>query len=296
MKRATARPKGLADLTSTQLQAGIERLTKLVDRVRQFDPRSVVQQYDIPNVEQLSAAIDEALVRTFGPDTLDYDRYHYAAEFDNGPHNYAYEVPIAEVHQSLSRSKSRNIALLEQAVETLRERLAEMPPSPSIADLVNAPSPTVAVREPKKSRRIFVVHGHDEGAREAVARFLEKIGFEPIILHERANQGRTVIEKVEAHSDVAFAVVLLTPDDEGCIKGGSPEPRARQNVLLELGYFIGKLTRARVCTLKVGELEIPSDWGGVVDEPFDRSGAWRQTLARELAAAGFDIDWNLVMQ
>jgi predicted nucleotide-binding protein len=65
---------------------------------------------------------------------------------------------------------------------------------------------------------------------------------------------------------------------------------------LELGYFIGKLTRARVCTLKVGELEIPSDWGGVVDEPFDRSGAWRQTLARELAAAGFDIDWNLVMQ
>jgi hypothetical protein len=218
MKGPTARPKGLADLTSAQLQAGIERLTKLVDRVRQFDPRSVVQQYDIPNVEQLSAAIDEALVRTFGPDTLDYDRYHYAAEFDNGPHNYAYEVPIAEVHQSLSRSKSRNIALLEQAVETLRERLAEMPPSPSIADLVNAPSPTVAVREPKKSRRIFVVHGHDEGAREAVARFLEKIGFEPIILHERANQGRTVIEKVEAHSDVAFAVVLLTPDDEGCIR------------------------------------------------------------------------------
>lgn len=232
---------------------------------------------------------------TFGPDTLDYDRYRHASEFDNGPHNYAYEVPIAEVHQSLSRSKSRNIALLEQAIETLRERLAEMPPSPSIADLVNAPRQMV-VTETEKSRRIFVVHGHDDGPREAVARFLEKMGFDPIILHERANQGRTVIEKVEAHSDVAFAVVLLTPDDEGCVKVGTPEPRARQNVLLELGYFIGKLTRARVCTLKAGELEIPSDWRGVVDEPFDRGGAWKQTLARELAAAGFEIDWNIVMQ
>jgi predicted nucleotide-binding protein len=171
-----------------------------------------------------------------------------------------------------------------------------MPPSPSIADLVKATSQSTAVVEPNRSRRVFIVHGHDEGAREAVARFLERIGFEPIILHERANQGRTVIEKVEAHSEVGFAVVLLTPDDVGCIKGGSPEPRARQNVLLELGYFIGKLTRARVCTLKVGELDIPSDWRGVVDEPFDKGGAWKQTLARELAAADFEIDWNLVMK
>jgi predicted nucleotide-binding protein len=196
------------------------------------------------------------------------------------------------VHQSLSRSKAQNIALLEQAIETLRERLAEMPASPSIADLVTTPSQ----KAHPTSGRIFVVHGHDDGAREAVARFLEKMGFEPIILHERANQGRTVIEKVEAHSDVGFAVVLLTPDDEGCVKGGTPEPRARQNVLLELGYFLGKLSRARVCTLKVGELEIPSDWRSVVDEPFDKGGAWKQTLARELEAAGFKIDWNLVMR
>jgi predicted nucleotide-binding protein len=115
-------------------------------------------------------------------------------------------------------------------------------------------------------------------------------------LHERANQSRTVIEKIEGYSDVGFAVVLLTPDDEGNLKGGEPQPRARQNVLLELGYFIGKLTRACVCTLKVGELEIPSDWRGVIDEPFDSGGAWKQTLARELNAAGYDIDWNKVMR
>ena len=114
------------------------------------------------------------------------------------------------------------------------------------------------------SNRIFIVHGHDGEARETVARFLEKLGFEPVILHEQANRGRTIIEKVEVNSDVGFAVILLTPDDEGCARGGVPEPRVRQNVLLELGYFIGLLGRDRVCALMRGEITIPSDFAGVV--------------------------------
>lgn len=146
------------------------------------------------------------------------------------------------------------------------------------------------------ARKAFVVHGHDEGAREAVARFLERIGFEAVILHEQANQGRTVIEKIEAHGDVGFAVVLLTPDDVGSVKGGDPQPRARQNVLLELGYFIGRLGRSRVCALKRGEVEIPSDFGGVVYETFDAGSGWKAALARELQAAGFDIDWNTIFK
>ncbi|WP_417069211.1 TIR domain-containing protein [Niveibacterium terrae] len=146
------------------------------------------------------------------------------------------------------------------------------------------------------SRKVFIVHGRDDGARETVARFLERVGLEAIILHEQANQGRTVIEKVIAHGDVGFAVVLLTPDDEGCIKGGSPGPRPRQNVLLELGYFIGRLGRDKVCALKRGDLEIPSDFAGVVWEAMDSGGAWKQALARELVAAGHSIDWNVVMR
>lgn len=146
------------------------------------------------------------------------------------------------------------------------------------------------------ARKAFVVHGHDEGAREAVARFLERIGFEAIILHEQANQGRTVIEKIEAHGEVGFAVVLLTPDDVGGVKDGHIQPRARQNVLLELGYFIGRLGRSRVCALKRGDVEIPSDFGGVVYEPFDPAGGWKSAIGRELQAAGFEIDWNKVMK
>ena len=89
------------------------------------------------------------------------------------------------------------------------------------------------------TNKVFIVHGHDEGMREAVARFLERIGFEAIILHEQANQGRTVIEKIVTHGDVGFAVVLLTPDDDGCKKGETPPGnRARvREALLSLAIL-----------------------------------------------------------
>lgn len=155
---------------------------------------------------------------------------------------------------------------------------------------------TLPAKSEPAARKVFVVHGHDDGARESVARFLEKLQFEPIILHEQANQGRTIIEKVEAHGDVGFAIVLLTPDDEGNAKGQTPQPRARQNVILELGYFIGRLGRSRVMALKQGDIEIPSDFHGVVYESFASGGAWRDAVGRELQAAGFEIDWNVVMR
>jgi predicted nucleotide-binding protein len=134
------------------------------------------------------------------------------------------------------------------------------------------------------------------GRAEAVARFLEKLGFEPIILHEQANQGRTIIEKFEKHSDVGFAVVLLTPDDIGGAAEGSQKPLPRQNVILELGYFIGRLGRERVCALKTGDLELPSDILGVVWTAFDEAGGWKQGLAKENKAAAYKIDWNRVMR
>ena len=116
-------------------------------------------------------------------------------------------------------------------------------------------------------------------------------------MNEQANLGRTIIEKVEANAGVGFAVILLTPDDLGRAKEvDNLEPRTRQNVLLELGYFIAKLGRERVCALKRGIVEIPSDFAGIVWEEFDGAGAWKQKLGRELNAVGYQIDWNLVMK
>lgn len=147
----------------------------------------------------------------------------------------------------------------------------------------------------KLSNKIFVVHGHDEGAREAVARFVERLGFEAIILHEQTNCGRTIIEKIEVHGNVGFAVVLLTPDDFGGKAGGEAKPRARQNVVLELGYFVGRLGRGRVCALLRGELEIPSDFSGVAYQSMDSAGAWKSALAKELEDAGYGISWSRIM-
>lgn len=272
-------------LSEADIRAGIDRLKRRIGEVRAFDPNTVMEQFDTPEVDRLSSSINDALVRTFGENTADYNRYRSAEEFNNGPFNYSFETNIAEVRQSLARSRNSSIAILESAVTSLEERLSEL------QSAANSPA---SVEPGEPSRKVFIVHGHDEGMREAVARFVAQIGFNPIILHEQPNKGRTIIEKVEANSDVRFAVVLLSPDDHGAENGAATRPRARQNVLLELGYFIGKLGRENVCALKRGEIELPSDFAGVVWEPYDAQG-WKQSLAKELKAAGFQIDWNKVM-
>lgn len=108
-----------------EMRQGIDRLTKRLADVSAFEPTSVTQQNNIPHVEALAASVDDSLRRTFGADTLDYGNYSDAAFFDNGPFNYAFQVPISQVHASLSRSKARSIALLTQAIKSLEERLAE---------------------------------------------------------------------------------------------------------------------------------------------------------------------------
>lgn len=151
---------------------------------------------------------------------------------------------------------------------------------------------------PENTRRIFIVHGHDEEAKLQVARFLEHGGFEPIILHEQPNQGKTVIEKFETYSDVAFAIILYTECDIGRDKTKSSDEdkfRARQNVVLEHGYFMGKLGRNRVVALVKGDVEIPSDYAGVLYEPMDNAGAWRQSIAKEMQAAGLECDLNKML-
>jgi predicted nucleotide-binding protein len=139
--------------------------------------------------------------------------------------------------------------------------------------------------------KVFVVHGHDDAAKESVARFLGKLGLEPIILSEQANGGRTVIEKFEAFADVGFAVALFTPDDVGAVvsEKANLNPRARQNVVLELGYFTGKLGRCKVCALYKPGIELPSDLHGVIFLELDPKGAWKTKLAQELVQAGMKI-------
>jgi predicted nucleotide-binding protein len=146
------------------------------------------------------------------------------------------------------------------------------------------------------NNKVFIVHGHNNEIKLDVARTLEKLGLHPIILHEQANSGRTIIEKFEEHSDVGFAVVLLTDDDLGKTKKDELlNTRARQNVILELGYFIAKLSRERVCPLYTKGVELPSDLSGVLYVELDKSSNWKIKLAKELKATGYNIDVNKII-
>lgn len=143
---------------------------------------------------------------------------------------------------------------------------------------------------------VFIVHGHNERWVHETARFVEALGLAPVILRERPNQGRTIIEKFEdVAGQISFAVVLLTGDDLGSTADSGEDdrhPRARQNVILELGFFLGKLSRSNVCALYEDGVEIPSDYSGVLFVPLDDTGGWRMLLAREMKAAGLPVDLN----
>ena len=193
-----------------------------------------------------------------------------------------YSEDVDDIDQFRDWMKGKIVSL-----ESIVERLEFFPLAEKPVQVTAAPA-----RPKHQSKDIFIVHGHDEAAKHEVARVIEKLGLHPIILHEQADRGRTVIEKFEAHAVVGFAVVLLTPDDMGypMDKPSEAKPRARQNVVLELGYFSGILGRANVCALLKGDVEIPSDYAGVLYTPMDAAGAWKVTLAREINAAGIDVD------
>jgi len=147
--------------------------------------------------------------------------------------------------------------------------------------------------------QIFIVHGHDGGVKHEVARLVERLDLQPIILHEQPNRGQTIIEKLEDYSEkleVGYAVIILTPDDVGGVAEETPrlKPRARQNVVFELGYFMGKLGRGRVCALHSEGVELPSDYDGVLYIKLDKFGAWKLELAKEIKAVGFDVDLNKI--
>ncbi len=278
-----------ANLTIDQLQRAIPKLKRRIADVESFAPELVPESNPSAVTLPLETAIKDTLMQIFGAETVDYQRYQSASSFD-WPINIYEPTPIWEIRDSLKEEKERSLALLRAALRSIEEQIQD-----AGVTTQDAIAPTRS-HNSTNNRRVFIVHGHDEGPREAIARFLEKLGFTPVILHEQANRGATIIEKFEKNADVGFAIILLTPDDVGSPKAGALQPRARQNVILELGYFVGRLGRDRVCALKSGDLEIPSDILGVVWSTIDASGGWKSALGKELQAAGYEVDWNKVMR
>jgi predicted nucleotide-binding protein len=270
------------------MRVAIPKLERRIKDLETFDVGSIRERF-APVAEALAKKVDGTLQEILGHDTVEYHQYSVHS-FDTLPltmGGHPYTLP--RVHEGYRDGIERCVLKLKTLKELFEERIADAVP------VEEPPRPTQA-KPQFGTRRVFVVHGHDDGTKETVARYLAKLGLEAVILHEQSNQGRTVIEKFEAHADVDFAVVLFTPDDVG-YPAARPEdarPRARQNVVLELGFFMAALGRRRVCVLYRGDVEVPSDYAGVLYLELDNAGAWKFLLAREVKGVGIDIDLNNV--
>jgi predicted nucleotide-binding protein len=302
-RRSTSSPPEDRSRSVPEMRSGIERLTRRIEELKAFDPQSV-STHRSSEIVSLETAIEDTLAAVFGQGTPKFKRYRPACDLEPSPTlsltpgwigvrggggGRSGENPH-ELRHGIDERKKRALALLEQAVRGLEEEIEQRPPEPAFG-LDEGVSQRTA---PTDAHKVFVVHGHDEAALQAVARFLEQIGLEAIILREQPDQGRATIEKFEdCAADVGFAVVLLTPDDlAGPATSPAAASRARQNAIFELGYFAGKLGRGRTCLLRKGEVEIPSDLYGVIYTDMDAADGWKIKLVRELKAAKLDFDAN----
>ena len=179
--------------------------------------------------------------------------------------------------------------ITDSIFEECESQIQEVTPKSEVPTLDNP-------KAPMDKSKVFIVHGHDGEAKQAVARFVENLGLKAIILSEQASGGNTIIEKIEANSNVGFAIVLYTPCDLGRSKEeeDSLKPRARQNVVFEHGYLIGKIGRKNVCYLLKGNVEIPSDIAGMVYDKIDEGEGWKSVVAKSMKACGYEVDFNKI--
>lgn len=261
---------------SERINAGEELLTRTI--YSDVDLEKAKTEYRI-----WSEYNSELLKNIFSDHSLseEYDRFIGGA--------YQLSPPFDVLVQYYRKDVSNKVNRLKSILERL-----DLYPEPSSGDVEIDES---NLEKENLSKKIFLVHGHDESAKQSVARLIEKIGLEVIILHEKPNKGRTIIQKFGDYSNVGFAVVLLTPDDLGAESKDSEnlKPRARQNVILELGFFMGKLGLEKVCALHKEDIELPSDYDGVIYIELDDQEVWKYKLANELKAAGYDIDLNKIV-
>ena len=266
-------------MVQTKKSKAIERLRKVVDKVPELKelPRFS------PEFKKWHRDARVVIANTFGSESshvVDFDKIDYYLHF------WISGMPDSASQEAYEGGLESARAILESMIDEINEYWEDDSGASQSSD--NRRSEQITTKE------VFVVHGRDEGVREKVARFLDKLALNPVVLHEQPNEGRTIIEKFEDYAHVGFAVVLLTPDDEGGLRDGKGDfkSRARQNVIFEFGYFVGKLGRERVCALVKGDVERPSDYDGVLYIPLDDLGGWEKRLIQELKSAGYDIDAN----
>lgn len=262
-----------------RIEKGMELKKKQVANFQDFE----ALQHDYSKWDSFNS---ELLKRLFTSDELAHE-YDWWGAMAMSMYEPSLGEKIADVYKDIDKKIHR--------IDSIIERLELIP--------LNAThqSQVASHEEPplqSRSKRVFVVHGHDEAAKTSLEVFLHEIGLEPIVLHRQADEGLTIIEKFEKHSDVGYAFVLLTPDEVSYLCAEeykadvdrSKEFRARPNVIFEFGYFVGKLGRSRVCCLYSGNVSLPSDVSGMIYKKYEKSiEEVAYGIIKDLKASGYVI-------
>ncbi len=227
----------------------------------------------------------------------DYNRELLKQSFNEPNNEYRKEYEQFGIWEGIIPTGERMEDPIEKLKKKIKNKVHALEKLDLKADLIQSKekSRTNVENNSLDMEKVFIVHGHDDLLKTEVARFISDLGFKPIILHEQASSGQTIIEKIESNSDVGFGVVLYTPCDIGAKKTKSPnlQDRARQNVVFEHGFLIGKIGRKRVAAIVKGEVETPNDISGVVYISHEIE--WKLDLAKELRKSGYPVDMNKVV-
>jgi predicted nucleotide-binding protein len=286
-KNTTAQPRETVILTISNVEF-VSKLEKRIENGEELFNRTISTQDELATANSdyklWSEYNLEMLKQVFNIENNDYK-----SSYDNVGYSimvgYLGEVQGDPVQSFKNKIKYKldNLKSLLTRAELLKSQITS-----------NSNISTAITTKTLSKTQVFIVHGHDEAAKTKTARFIEKLGLESIILHEQASGSKTVIEKIEAYSNVGFGIVLYTPCDIGAKKEEKPnlKNRARQNVVFEHGFLIGKIGRENVCALVKGEIETPNDISGVVYVKMDDEDAWHLKIARELRNSGYEVDMN----
>ena len=252
-----------------------EKLKKIIDETDELIKNDITNSD--PEFAAWEMKVKRFISNKYGAKSLEMDKFNKTSFFIGV---WGMNSTEEEIHRDAVNSCRNGLKTTKAILEAYLEELSE-----EVESTIQS--------QPQTSRdisKIFIVHGHDGELKEAVARILEKQDINPIILSEQANTGLTIIEKFEKNSDVGCAICLFTADDIGRAEAATDDkPRARQNVVFEAGYFIGKLGRDRIIILSDNGIEIPSDLAGVV---YTNTQNWQVELLKELKSMGYNIDFN----
>ena len=249
-----------------------EKLKQIIDEIPELISANIASSD--PKFQAWKTKTERFLIKKYGTDSFEHTQF---AKTNFSLALYTPGTPEYEFVAACQRGLRKTEAIFQTYLDEMAEKSED----------------TKNTDHPLNYSKIFIVHGHDGELKEAVARIIEKQGIDAVILFEQANQGKTIIEKFEDYSYVGGAVCLFTADDLGKSKDADDDCfRARQNVVFETGYFIGKLGRDHIVILADEDIEMPSDLSGVVRTNTDN---WKFELLKELKTMGYEIDLNRLL-